>query len=101
MGKAKKFYFSKLPRTTEIDLIFKTKKNGPTPFSYNPNPIKSKRKFFSSKLDRTGFIEDALARANDSPPPYTAKYTLVQPRLKGLVKSTATGIIKQPKNPEC
>lgn len=101
IGQNKKFYSSKLPRTTEIDMIFKTKKAGPTPFSYNPNPIKSRRKFFSSKLDRSGFIEDARARANDSPPPYVAKYTLVQPRLKGLVKSTATGIIKQPKNPEC
>jgi hypothetical protein len=61
----------------------KNNKSGPSPFSYNPNPVKSKRKFFHSKLDRFGFIEDARARGADSPPPYVVKYSQVEERLKG------------------
>lgn len=104
IGRNKKFYTSKLPRETEIDIIFKTKKAGPTPFSYNPHQIKSKGAFFSSKLDRNGFIEDAKARANDSPPPYVAKYSLVQPRLQGRgfypTKKDSFAPIKKTKDPD-
>lgn len=58
-------------------------KTGPSPVSYKPEHIKSRRKIYHSKLDRSGFIEDARARANDSPPPYNAKYELIKPRIKG------------------
>ena len=60
---------------------------------------------FHSKLDRDGFIEDARARANDSPPPYDAKFLLVQPRLKGRgflpSKKTSFDPIKKSQEPDC
>lgn len=83
MGKKGKIFVSKLPRTTEIDMIFKNKKSGPSPFSYNPKPARSKKALFNSKLERNGFIEDAKARGKDSPSPYNAKFTQVKPRLQG------------------
>ena len=83
----------------------KTKKSGPTPFSYNPKPFKSRRSLFNSKLERSGFIEDAKARANDSPPPYDSKYTYVKPRLKGSAflptKKDSLEPIKKSKDPDC
>lgn len=106
IGRSKKFYMSKLPRTTEIDLIFKRKKDGPSPASYNPKEIRSTKKLFQSKLERNGFIEDAKARAGDSPPPYDAKYTLTEPRMKGRqflpTKKDLLGPIKKINSgPEC
>lgn len=83
MGYKSRFFASKLPRTTEIDMIMKIKKTGPSPFSYNPAQAKSRGRIFQSKLDRNGFIEDARARANDTPPPYTSNYKHIEPRLKG------------------
>ena len=59
------------------------KKDNPSPFTYKPEHVRSRRGIFKSKLDRDGFIEDAKARSNDSPPPYNSKFLLVYPRLKG------------------
>lgn len=104
-GKVKHFFWSKLPRNTEIDMIMKIKKTGPSPFSYNPEEIKSRSKIFQSKLDRNGFIEDARARANESPPPYDAKYTYVEPRSKGRgflpTKKDNLEPIKKKQGPDC
>lgn len=84
MGKNAKFFASKLPRKTEIDEIVKNKKHGPSPVTYKPREVKSRRSVFSSKLDRSGFIEDARARSKESPPPYKVNFSQVKPRLKGM-----------------
>jgi hypothetical protein len=83
IGKEKKFFWSKLDRTSEIDTIMKKNKTGPSPFSYNPEQIKSRKKIFQSKLERNGFIEDAKARGKDTPAPYIVKYTRIEPRVMG------------------
>lgn len=86
-------------------MIFKQKKAGPSPFSYNPQPIKSKNKGFHSKLDRSGFIEDARARSKDSPPPYTANFNYIKPRIRGRpflpTKKTNLEPIKKGTGPDC
>jgi len=82
----------------------KQKKNGPSPFSYNPMQVKSKKAVFSSKLDRSGFIEDARARSKENPAPYKVKYSQVQKRLKGRgflpTKKTNMDPIKKVKDPD-
>ena len=101
--KKNKFYISKLERKTEIDEIYKNKKNGPSPVSYNPKPARSKKSIFNSKLDRSGFIEDARARSKENPPPYIANYSQVKARLRGraflTTKKTNMDLIKKINKP--
>ena len=104
MGQNAKFHASKLARKTEIDEIFKKKKSGPSPVSYKPQQIKSKKGVFNSKLHRSGFIEDAKARSKDSPAPYTVNYTQVKPRIRGRsflpTKKTNMDPIKKVSKPD-
>jgi hypothetical protein len=104
IGHKNKFFASKLPRTTEIDVIMKKHKSGPSPCSYNPSQVQSRGRIFQSKLDRNGFIEDARARANETPPPYNPEHSPIQPRLKGIpflpTKKDAFAPIKKINKPD-
>jgi hypothetical protein len=104
LGHKNRFFASKLPRTTEIDVIMKKQKSGPSPCSYNPSQVQSRGRIFQSKLDRNGFIEDARARANETPPPYNPEHRPIEPRLKGIsflpTKKDAFAPIKKTNKPD-
>jgi hypothetical protein len=82
----------------------KKQKSGPSPHSYNPAQIQSRGRIFQSKLDRSGFIEDARARANETPPPYKPEHRLIEPRIKGRsflpTKKDAFAPIKKTNKPD-
>ena len=73
--KGKKGSFSKLPKISYVDAIYKKKETKPDPTTYTVE-VKDKIKGnFKWHEERVGYLDECKVKANDTPLCYDVKYT--------------------------